>query len=146
MIRRCTSIYGTPTMFVDMLKVQSEKKYNMESVETGIMAGSPCPKELCKSVMSDMNMKKFVVAYGLTEISPVSHLAFPDDSDHLKTSTIGYPLDHVEAKVVDADGKVLPVGQPGELWTRSIYTMLGYWNDEAKTKEAISPDRWFHTG
>ena len=134
-------------MFVDMLKVQKDQKFDMSSVETGITAGAPCPKELCKSVIEEMNMKKFTVAYGLTETSPVSFLAFPDDPNEKKTSTIGFPLDHVEAKVVNSEnGRVLPVGQPGELWTRGYLTMLGYWDDEKKTKEAISPDRWFHTG
>ncbi len=86
------------------------------------------------------------VCYGLTETSPVSFQGFTDDSVELKTSTIGYPSAHVEAKVIDSEGRVVPRGTPGELCTRGYSTMLGYWEDEAKTREAITPDRWFHTG
>ena len=86
------------------------------------------------------------VAYGLTETSPVSFMGFPDDPVDVKTSTIGFVFDHTEVKVIDEEGQIVPMGTPGELCSRGYSTMLGYWNDEEKTKEAITPDRWFHTG
>ena len=86
------------------------------------------------------------VAYGLTETSPVSFMGFPEDPIDLKTSTIGFVMEHTEVKVIDEEGKVVPMGMPGELCSRGYSTMLGYWDDETKTKEAITPDRWFHTG
>ena len=153
-------------MYVDHLNVQRKHKFDLGHVTTGVMAGSTCPEDLCKSVIQELNMKDFVVnenvilmhksgglydiyqqvAYGLTETSPVTFLQFTNDSIAVKSTTIGYPLDHTEAKVVDLDGRVVPVGTHGELCTRGYSTMLGYWGDEQKTREAITPDRWFHTG
>eukprot|EP00095_Tigriopus_kingsejongensis_P006007 maker-scaffold245_size240363-snap-gene-1.22 protein:Tk06007 transcript:maker-scaffold245_size240363-snap-gene-1.22-mRNA-1 annotation:"hypothetical protein DAPPUDRAFT_54086" len=143
---RCTSLYGSPTMFVDMISVQKKECFDVSSVETGVMGGSTCPEELCKNVRKDLHMKNFTVCYGMTETSPVTFQGFPEDSVSLKTSTIGYPSAHTEVKVIDETGHLVPCGTPGELCTRGYSTMLGYWNDEAKTQETITPDRWLHTG
>jgi len=143
---RCTSIYGTPTMFVDMLSVARQTKPDFSSVLTGIMAGAPCPQELCKNVMAELNMKDFVVCYGMTETSPVTFQGFNTDPLKVKTGTIGFPSNHVEVGVMDTDGHIVPTGVEGELVTRGYSTMLGYWEDKEKTDEVIGQDRWFHTG
>lgn len=143
---KCTSIYGTPTMFVDMISMQRANKYNVDTVETGIMAGSPCPVQLCQDVVQVLNAKNFTVCYGMTETSPVTFQGFPNDSKELKTTTIGFPSAHTEVKVVDEVGNIVPTGTPGELCTRAYSSMLGYWNDEGKTAEIIKTDRWLHSG
>jgi len=143
---KCTSIYGTPTMFVDMLDYARQLKPDVSHVETGIMAGAPCPKELCKNVVAELNMKDFVVCYGMTETSPVTFQGFCQDSMLVKTGTIGFPSNHVEVAVMDTDGKIVEAGVEGELVTRGYSTMLGYWEDKTKTDEVIGMDRWFHTG
>jgi len=143
---KCTSIYGTPTMFVDILGFARQMKPDVSHVETGIMAGAPCPQELCKNVMAELNMEDFVVCYGMTETSPVTFQGFGTDSLLVKTGTIGFPSNHVEVGVMDAEGKIVPAGVEGELVTRGYSTMLGYWEDKEKTDEVIGMDRWFHTG
>jgi len=143
---KCTSIYGTPTMFVDMLASFRQLKPDYSHVETGLMAGAPCPKALCKNVVAEMNMKDFAVCYGMTETSPVTFQGFCADDMDLKTGTIGYPANHVEVAVMNENGEMVPAGVPGELCTRGYSTMLGYWGDKAKTDEVIKGDRWFHTG
>jgi len=143
---KCTSIYGTPTMFVDMLDVARQTKPDVSHVETGIMAGAPCPPELCKNVMSELNMADFVVCYGLTETSPVCFQGFCSDTMDRKVGTIGFASNHVEVAVVDDKGDVVEPGVKGELCTRGYSTMLGYWGDPEKTREAITEDGWFHTG
>ena len=110
------------------------------------MAGAPCPQELCKNVVAELNMRDFVVAYGMTETSPVTFQGFSEDSMLVKTGTIGFPANHVEVAVMDTDGKIVEAGEEGELVTRGYSTMLGYWGDKAKTEEVIGADRWFHTG
>jgi len=143
---KCTSIYGTPTMFVDMLAAARRAKPDLSHVETGIMAGAPCPQELCKNVVSELNMKDFVVAYGLTETSPVVFQGFCSDSMDRKVGTIGYPSDHVEVAVFNEKGEIVEAGVTGELVTRGYCNMIGYWEDPVKTKEAIDEEGWFHTG
>jgi len=143
---RCTSIYGTPTMFVDMLASARKSKPDVSHVETGIMAGAPCPQELCRNVVEELNMQDFVVCYGMTETSPVTFQGFNSDSTEVKTGTIGFPANHVEVAVMDGEGRIVEAGVAGELVTRGYSTMLGYWGDKEKTEEVIGPDRWFHTG
>jgi len=143
---KCTSIYGTPTMFVDILASARQKKPDVSHVETGIMAGAPCPQELCKNVIAELNMRDFVVCYGMTETSPVTFQGFTSDSLEVKTSTVGFPSNHQEMAVMDGEGRIVEAGVEGELVTRGYSTMLGYWEDKEKTDEAITPDRWFHTG
>jgi len=142
----CTSLYGTPTMFIDILAVARKEKAKLPTLHTGLMAGAPCPEELCKAVVDELGMKDFVVAYGMTETSPVTFQGFPDDDMLLKTSTVGYPMDHQEVKVVDNEGKTVGVGEVGELCTRGYSTMLGYWGDDERTQEVLGKDGWMHTG
>ena len=127
-----------------------KEKAKLPTLHTGLMAGAPCPEELCKAVVDELGMKDFVVAYGMTETSPVTFQGFPDDDMLLKTSTVGYPMDHQEVKVVDNEGKTVGVGEVnarnksgchfekvGELCTRGYSTMLGYWGDDERTQEVI---------
>jgi len=143
---RCTSLYGTPTMFIDILDNIRKTKPNLETLETGIMAGAPCPRELCKNVMAEMNMSNLCMAYGLTETSTAVTQGFASDNLDLMTGTVGFPTNHMEVSVVDEDMKVLPVGTPGELCSRGFNTMLGYWGDEEKTKETITAEGWLRSG
>jgi len=143
---KCTSIYGTPTMFVDILASARAKKPDVSHVETGIMAGAPCPQELCKNVIAELNMQNFVVCYGMTETSPVTFQGFCSDSLDIKTSTVGFPSNHQEMAIMDTEGRIVEAGVEGELVTRGYSTMIGYWEDKEKTDEVITPDRWFHTG
>ena len=110
------------------------------------MAGAPCPVKLCGDVVNELYAKNFTICYGMTETSPVTFQGFPNDSVELKTTTIGFPAAHTEVKVIDEAGNVVPVGTPGELCTRAYSSMLGYWNDDEKTSEIISKDRWLHSG
>jgi len=143
---RCTSLYGTPTMFIDILDNIRKTQPNLETLETGIMAGAPCPRELCKNVMTEMKMSNLCVAYGLTETSTAVTQGFASDSLDLMTGTVGYPTNHMEVSVVDESMKVVPVGIPGELCSRGFNTMLGYWGDEEKTRETITADGWLRSG
>ncbi len=143
---RCTGLYGVPTMFVAMLDHADFKSFDLSSLRTGIMAGSPCPIEVMKKVVSLMHMSEVTIAYGMTETSPVSFQSGTGDPLDKRVSTVGRIQPHVECKVIDADGATAPVGAPGELCTRGYSVMKGYWEDEEKTAEAIDPDGWMHTG
>lgn len=143
---RCTALYGVPTMFIDMLNCQSLGKVDVSTLYTGIMAGSPCPMEVMRKVMEKLHMAEVCVCYGSTETSPVTFQSMRDSSVEKRVSTVGLVSSHVEAKVVDEKGCILPVGVTGELCTRGYTTMLGYWNDEEKTAEYIKADKWFYTG
>ncbi|KAL3051844.1 hypothetical protein OYC64_001967 [Pagothenia borchgrevinki] len=144
---RCTFIYGTPTMYVDMISQPDLAKYDLSSVEAGIMAGSPCPQELVKKVISVMNIKEITIGYGTTENSPVTFCAFPTDNMERKIETVGCILDHLEVKVVNpTTGQVMPLGEAGEIMIRGYCVMLEYWGDQAKTDECISKDGWYKTG
>ncbi|XP_045600298.2 medium-chain acyl-CoA ligase ACSF2, mitochondrial [Procambarus clarkii] len=143
---RITSCYGTPTMFVDILNAQHKKPRDVSSLSTGVMAGAPCPQELVTALMNDLNMKDFLVMYGMTETSPVTFQCYPSDPPELRSSTIGYPTDHIEVKVADEDGQVVPVGESGELCIRGYCNFLGYWEDPEKTAEIMGVDRWLKTG
>ncbi|XP_046641884.1 medium-chain acyl-CoA ligase ACSF2, mitochondrial-like [Daphnia pulicaria] len=144
---RCTSLYGTPTMFVDILNLPDLKQYDLKSLSTGIMAGAPCPEEIAKGTIKDLNMKDFAILYGMTECSPATFMTLPNDSFDLRCSTIGYPGEHVEVKIVDPQtNEVVPINTPGEICTRGYNTMLGYWNQPDKTSEIISEDGWIRSG
>ncbi|CAL1536596.1 unnamed protein product [Lymnaea stagnalis] len=143
---RCTALYGVPTMFIDILNHPLCDKIDTSTLITGIMAGSPCPIETVRDVLQRMNMHKFTVCYGSTETSPVSFQSTGLCSVDKRVSTVGKVLDHIEAKIIDSEGRVVPVGSSGELCTRGSSTMLGYWDDPEKTKQAITPDEWYHTG
>jgi fatty-acyl-CoA synthase len=144
---RCTSLYGVPTMFIAELALADFAGYDLTTLRTGIMAGSPCPVEVMKRVVSEMHMSEVTIAYGMTETSPVSCQTRPDDDTERRVSTVGRVHPHIEVKVVDPEsGLVLPRGEAGEMCTRGYSVMLGYWNEPDKTAEAIDAARWMHTG
>ncbi|XP_067344380.1 medium-chain acyl-CoA ligase ACSF2, mitochondrial isoform X1 [Channa argus] len=144
---RCTFVYGTPTMYVDMVNQPDLAKYDLSSVEGGIMAGSPCPPELIKKIVSVMGIKGITIGYGTTENSPVSFCGSPTDNMERKSETAGYILDHLEAKVVNPTTReIVPLGMTGEIMVRGYCVMLGYWADETKTKECITTEGWYKTG
>jgi fatty-acyl-CoA synthase len=144
---RCTSLYGVPTMFIAELNVAGFAGYDLSSLRTGIMAGSPCPVEVMKQVMTRMSMPEVSICYGMTETSPVSTQTRSDDSLDRRVSTVGRVLPHLEVKVIDpATGLTVPRGTPGELCTRGYSVMLGYWRQPDQTAEAIDAARWMHTG
>ncbi|XP_046641888.1 medium-chain acyl-CoA ligase ACSF2, mitochondrial-like [Daphnia pulicaria] len=144
---RCTALYGTPTMYVDILNLPDLKQYDLKSLSTGIMAGAPCPEEIAKGTVNDLNMKDFAILYGMTECSPTTFMTLPSDSFDLRCSTVGYPCEHVEVKIVDPQtNEIVPVNTPGEICTRGYNTMLGYWNQPDKTREIISEDGWIRSG
>src|SRR6185312_2419343 len=133
---KCTALYGVPTMFIAELSHPDFKKYDLSSLRTGIMAGSPCPIEVMKRVVDEMHMREVTIAYGMTETSPVSFQSGTSDSLERRVSTVGRIMPHVECKIVDADNRILPRGTPGELCTRGYSVMLGYWDEEEKTADA----------
>ncbi|KAL4233939.1 hypothetical protein ACF0H5_005595 [Mactra antiquata] len=143
---KCTALYGVPTMFIDLLNHPQFTSYNLSSLYTGIMAGSPCPVETMRQVIAKMHMDEVTVCYGTTENSPVTFQSSRDDVIEKRVSTVGKAHPHVEAKIIDEEGKLAPVGTVGELCTRGYTTMLGYWGDEDKTREVVLPDRWYLTG
>jgi len=143
---RCTSLYGVPTMFIAELALADFASYDLSSLRTGIMAGSPCPVEVMKRVQSEMHMPEVTICYGMTETSPVSTQTMTDDPLEKRTATVGRVHPHVEVKIVDADGRVVPRNTPGELCTRGYCVMLGYWNNPEATALAIDAGRYMHTG
>jgi fatty-acyl-CoA synthase len=144
---RCTSLYGVPTMFIAELGHARFGEFDLSSLRTGIMAGSPCPVEVMKRVADQMHMGEVAICYGMTETSPVSTMTRRDDGLARRTETVGRVMPHLEVKIVDA-GSGLPVGrgEPGELCTRGYSVMLGYWDEPEKTAEAVDAARWMHTG
>ncbi len=144
---RCTAVYGVPTMFIAMLGDPDLAQRDLSSLRTGIMAGSVCPVEVMKRCVNDMNMTEVAIAYGMTETSPVSCQTLIDDDLERRTGSIGRAHPHVEITIVDTEtGEVVERGQTGEFCTRGYSVMLGYWEDEARTREAIDADGWMHTG
>ena len=143
---RCTALYGVPTMFIAQLDHPQFDSFDLESLRTGIMAGSPCPIEVMKRVQSRMNMHEVTIAYGMTETSPVSTQCATDDPLERRVSTVGQVLPHIEIKIVDSEGMAVPRGTTGEFCTRGYSVMKGYWNDPEKTAEAVDPGGWMHTG
>lgn len=144
---QCTSLYGVPTMFIAELGHERFHEFDLSSLRTGIMAGSPCPTEVMKRVLTDMHMPEVTICYGMTETSPVSLMTRRDDSLHQRTETAGQAMPHIEVKIVDTEtGGVTARGQIGELCTRGYSVMLGYWDDAASTQAAIDTSRWMHTG
>lgn len=143
----CTSLYGVPTMFIAELADPGFDGYDLSSLRTGIMAGSPCPVEVMKEVIDRMGMAEVAICYGMTETSPVSTQTRADDSVERRVSTVGRVGPHLEVKVVDpASGRTVPRGEPGELCTRGYSVMLGYWAEPERTAEAVDAARWMHTG
>ncbi|MCK9905268.1 AMP-binding protein, partial [Frankia sp. Cpl3] len=144
---RCTALYGVPTMFIAELNHPDFDKYDLSSLRTGVMAGSPCPTEVMKNVVEKMGIKEITIAYGQTESSPVIMQTRPDDSIERRVSTVGRAHDGVEVKVVDpVTGDTLPPGVQGELCARGYLVMKGYYNMPEQTYKAIDTDGWLHTG
>ncbi|MFC3068319.1 AMP-binding protein [Phenylobacterium soli] len=143
---RCAVLYGVPTMFIAMLGHAEFGRFDLSSLRTGIMAGSPCPIEVMKEVVSRMHMPEVTIAYGMTETSPVSFQSSTDDPLERRVSTVGRIQPHLEVKVVDLEGRIVPRGEPGELCTRGYSVMLGYWDDPERTAEALDRAGWMHTG
>ncbi|NLD68670.1 MAG: AMP-binding protein [Limnobacter sp.] len=142
---RCTALHGVPTMFIAELDHPDFGSFDLSTLRTGIMAGAPCPIETMKRVVEQMNMREITIAYGMTETSPVSFQSSTSDPLERRVSTVGRIQPHLEAKVVDSDGEVVPVGEAGELWVRGYSVMKGYWGDDERTREAIV-DGWMRTG
>ncbi len=143
---KCTSLYGVPTMFIAELALPNFQDYDLGTLRTGIMAGSPCPVEVMKRVQSEMHMPEVTICYGMTETSPVSTQTMTDDPLVKRTGTVGRVHPHIEVKVVDADGRIVPRNVPGELCTRGYSVMLGYWENAEATALAIDASRYMHTG
>jgi fatty-acyl-CoA synthase len=143
---RCTALHGVPTMFIAQLDHPEFSRFDLSSMRTGIMAGSPCPIEVMKRAVGNMHLSEITIAYGMTETSPVSFQSSTQDPLERRVSTVGRIQPHVEVKIVDLNGRIVPTGTPGELLTRGYCVMLGYWGDEERTREAIDAARWMHTG
>ncbi len=143
---RCTALHGVPTMFIAELEEPNFASFDLSTLRTGIMAGAPCPVEIMRKVISEMNMREVTIAYGMTETSPVSFQSATDDPLEKRVSTVGRIHPHVQVKVIDANGVVVPRGESGELCTRGYSVMQGYWDDPAQSEGAIDPAGWMHTG
>lgn len=143
---RCTALHGVPTMFIAELEHPRFKEFDLSSLRTGIMAGSPCPTAVMRRVVQEMHMPEVTICYGMTETSPVSFQTHPDDALERRVSTVGQVHPHVEVKIVGADGRVTPRGVAGEILTRGYSVMRCYWDDAVRTREAIDAGGWMHTG
>ncbi|AVZ39969.1 MULTISPECIES: AMP-binding protein [unclassified Dietzia] len=144
---KCTSLYGVPTMFIAELALEDFDSYDLSSLRTGIMAGSPCPEATMRQVIDRMNMEEVSICYGMTETSPVSTQTRADDSLDRRVTTVGRVGQHLEIKIIDPEtGETLPRGEAGEFCTKGYSVMIGYWNEPEKTAEALDADGWMHTG
>ena len=143
---RCTALHGVPTMFVTELSHPDFERFDLRTLRTGVMAGAPCPVDVMKRVISDMHMKHILIGYGQTELSPINHLTLPDDPLEKRVETVGRAVPWLEVKLVDPEGRVVPIGERGEVCTRGYSVMLGYWEDEEQTRDTIDEARWLHSG
>lgn len=143
---RCSALHGVPTMFIAEMEHPEFNRFDLSSLRAGIMAGSPCPIEVMRRVMDSMHMRDITIAYGMTETSPVSFQSAIDDPIERRVSTVGRIQPHLEVKIVDSQGRIVPRAVPGELLTRGYSVMLGYWDDPQQTAEAIDAAGWMHTG
>jgi fatty-acyl-CoA synthase len=143
---KCTAVYGVPTMFVGMLGHPDLASFDLSAMRTGIMAGAPCPVEVMKRCVAEMNLAEVTIAYGMTETSPVSFQTAIGDPLERQTSSVGRVLPHVECKIVDEDGNTVAPGVQGELCTRGYSVMKGYWDEPDKTADSIDKDGWMHSG
>jgi fatty-acyl-CoA synthase len=142
----CTALYGVPTMFIAMLGHPEFGRFDFRSLRTGVMAGSPCPIEVMRQVVSEMHIPEITICYGMTETSPVSFQSSISDSLERRVTTVGRVHPHVEVKIVDAEGRIVPRGETGEHCTRGYSVMRGYWDDETRTAEVLDDAGWMHTG
>ncbi|HEV2678015.1 MAG TPA: AMP-binding protein [Aliidongia sp.] len=143
---RCTLVHGVPTMFIAEMEHPDFATFDLSPLRAGIMAGSPCPIEVMRRVIDQMHLREVTIAYGMTETSPVSFQSATDDPIERRVSTVGRIHPHLEVKIVDGEGRIVPRGQPGEILTRGYSVMLGYWNDPERTAEAVDTAGWMHTG
>ncbi|KAI1720672.1 AMP-binding enzyme domain-containing protein [Ditylenchus destructor] len=143
---RCTAVYGTPTMYIDMFNHPEFNDYNYSSIRSGIVAGAPCPVTLCARLVNDLGMKDLQVCYGTTETSPVSFMSVRDDPPLERIRNVGHIMDHLEAAIVDKEGRIVPRGERGDVLVRGYSVMHGYWDNEDQTRAEITKDRWYHTG
>lgn len=143
---KCTSLYGVPTMFIAALDHPDFSSFDLSSLRTGIMAGSPCPIEVMKKVIAEMHMRDVTIGYGMTEVSPLSFQTLPSDSLDKRVGSVGQAHPFVESKIVDEEGRIVPRGQQGEILFRGYSVMRGYWDDAERTHEAIDDARWMHSG
>ncbi|MBC6402556.1 MAG: AMP-binding protein [Hyphomonadaceae bacterium] len=143
---KCTALHGVPTMFIAELDHPELESFDLSHLVTGVMAGSPCPIEVMKRVISDMNMSKITIGYGMTEVSPLSFQSLPDDTLEKRVGTVGRVHPFVESKIVDENGATVNRGQQGEILFRGYSVMRGYWNDVERTAEAIDGQNWMHSG
>ncbi|NIJ35884.1 fatty-acyl-CoA synthase [Sphingopyxis panaciterrae] len=143
---RCTALYGVPTMFIALLAHPDFDRFDVSSLRTGCMAGAICPEPLMRQVVERLNMRDVTIAYGMTETSPVSFQTAPDDPFERRVGSIGRVQPHLECKIVDAGGNIVPSGAPGELCTRGYSVMIGYWDEAERTADSIDADGWMHSG
>jgi len=143
---KCTALYGVPTMFIAELDHPDFARFDLGTLHTGIMAGAPCPIEVMRKVIDRMNMREVTIAYGMTETSPVSFQSAVNDPLERRVSTVGRIQPHLEVKIVDVEGRIVPRGQSGELCTRGYSVMLGYWGDKEKSADVVDAAGWMHTG
>jgi fatty-acyl-CoA synthase len=142
----CTALYGVPTMFITILNQPDLAEYDVSTLRTGIMAGSPCPIATMRDVIAKLNMSEVTIGYGMTETSPLTTQTATDDPLEERVSTVGRVHPHAECKIVGPDGATLPIGEQGEYCSRGYAVMLGYWDDAEKTAEAIDSEGWMHSG
>jgi fatty-acyl-CoA synthase len=143
---RCTGLHGVPTMFIALLDHPDFERHDTSSLRTGMMAGAPCPVALMQRVVQRLHLREITIGYGMTETAPISFQSAIDDPYDRRVSTVGRIQPHLEVKVVDEHGRIVPCGSPGELLTRGYSVMRGYWGDETRTREAIDEAGWMHTG
>jgi len=143
---QCTALYGVPTMFIAELDHPEFASFDLSSLRTGMMAGAPCPIEVMRRCLKDMHLSEMTIGYGMTETSPASTQTLIGDSLEKQTGTVGRVHPHVEIKIIDSEGRIVPRGETGEFCTRGYSVMLGYWEDVEKTAEAIDANGWMHTG
>jgi fatty-acyl-CoA synthase len=143
---RCTALHGVPTMFIAELEHPEFDRFDLSSLRTGIMAGAPCPVEVMKKVISRMHMSEVLIAYGQTECSPVNHMTVADDPLQKRVETVGRAGPHLEVKIVDAQGQIVPIGGKGDICTRGYAVMQGYWDEPERTAETVDADGWLHSG
>jgi fatty-acyl-CoA synthase len=143
---KCTALHGVPTMFITELDHPQFGEFDLSSLRTGVMAGAPCPVEVMKRVIGEMHMGDILIGYGQTELSPINHMTLPGDSLEKRTETVGRAVPWVEIRLIDEQGRVVPIGDKGEICTRGYSVMRGYWNDPERTAETIDPAGWLHSG
>jgi fatty-acyl-CoA synthase len=143
---KCTALHGVPTMFIAELEHPDFDHFDLSTLRTGIMAGAPCPVEVMKNVISRMNMKEILIAYGQTECSPVNHMTLADDPIEKRVESVGRAGPHLEVKLLGEDGNVVPIGERGDICTRGYAVMQGYWDDPERTAETVDSEGWLHSG